>query len=135
GVSWSVALPLPTWPNSLLPQHHNVPSVLIAQVCPPPAATELQFVADPTGVGSCLSSLSPSPSCPPSSKPQQYRTPFLEMPQVCARPALTNCHFGGPSIRAAAWEKGASPASRSAARASPPEAVNKERRMCSSFMS
>ena len=40
GVGESVLLPLPSWPNSLCPQHFTLPFAMTAQVCSKPAETE-----------------------------------------------------------------------------------------------
>src|SRR5262245_96509 len=38
GVVFEVKVPSPSWPESFAPQHHRVPSVLRAQLCPSPSA-------------------------------------------------------------------------------------------------
>ena len=46
-----VAVPSPSCPTSLAPQAHKVPSVFIATVCWPPAATDAKLVSLPTWIG------------------------------------------------------------------------------------
>ena len=61
-----VVVPMPSWPSSLSPQHHRVPSVRVAQVWSPPAVTLVQPAA--AGVVTCWGRswlvLLPMPSWP-----------------------------------------------------------------------
>ena len=86
-------VPLPSCPNELSPQHHNVPDVRRAQVWRTPAATWLQSVADPTCAGDPLSMVEPSPSWPDEFWPQHHnvnpnKNPPL-MPHRCESPSTT----------------------------------------------
>jgi hypothetical protein len=85
---WLVFVPSPSCPVVLSPQHHRLPSLLMAQVCADPAPTTIQSVPG-TGVGTLRCAVVPSPSWPLSLSPQHASDPSAWVAQVWEAPPLT----------------------------------------------
>lgn len=94
GVDTTVeAVPSPSWPLVLAPQHHNVPSVRVAQVCVAlPGAGADHVVDAPTCVGVVAGVVVPSPNWPPELAPQHHSVPSVRVAHVCASPVTTRSH-------------------------------------------
>ena len=76
----TLVVPLPSWPNSLYPQHDTEPSPTSAHVCSPLAEIAVTFDRATTDDGAGTPSelalavvVTPLPTCPYSSSPQQTR--------------------------------------------------------------
>src|SRR6266498_3682884 len=88
GVSRSVLVPSPSWPESFQPQHATRPALVSAQLWYAPAAiavTPLASPATPTGVWRSV--VVPSPSSPDSLSPQHLMPPALVSAQLWRSPA------------------------------------------------
>src|SRR6185369_5104451 len=85
GLREPVAVPSPSWPHSLAPQHFTVPSSRSAQLwCHHPAVTPTAPVIPPTGTGVRRRVVVPSPSCPNAFAPQQRTEPSARTAQLCS---------------------------------------------------
>src|SRR6476620_10101340 len=87
GMSRWVVVVSPSWPLVLRPQHHRVLSVLVAQVCEPPALTVAQVVPV-IWVGTSRWVVLLSPRRPLVLRPQHHRVLSVLVAQVCEPPAL-----------------------------------------------
>ena len=89
GVALSTAVPLPSWPPSLAPQHLTPPPAVTTQVLMPPAAIATTGPPRPTtSTGVRLPAVVPLPSWPERLRPQQLTPPAIVSAQVCQELAL-----------------------------------------------
>ena len=89
GVGRSVAVPSPSWPSTLLPQHSIEPEASIAQLCATPAAIVVALVSPLTATDVEESAVVPLPSWPFPFAPQHRAVPSRSATHECAPgPAL-----------------------------------------------
>lgn len=83
-VLWSLTtLPSPSWPRSLVPQHHPVLSSLTPHVNSPPELITVQLLPPTTGTGTASNIVAlPVPSCPELLGPKQIAILSVVMPHV-----------------------------------------------------
>src|SRR5690348_9356912 len=74
-VCWPYALPSPSCPDWLAPQHQTELSAWMPQVCAVPPRTARQVMAEPTFAGDMVSVTVPSPRRPLPLLPQHHRVP------------------------------------------------------------
>ena len=90
GVALVLSVPLPSWPESLYPQHFTVPSEMTAHVVASPAAmsTALAMPFTATGVDDSAP-VAPSPSCPYELSTQNRNVPLDRRAHECTMPVAT----------------------------------------------
>jgi hypothetical protein len=94
-----IAVPSPSCPFSLFPQHHTRSSSSSAHACRPRAAIDRTPAVRPmTGLGRRVPAAAPlSPSWPASSAPQQTTVPSLRNAHEKSSPAATALAFAKPA--------------------------------------
>src|SRR5262245_55934360 len=95
----SVLVPSPSCPDTLLPQHHKVPSDLRAHVnCAPVAisATSEPSAITCTGDGAVV--VVPSPTAPALLPPQHQSVPSVLRAHVCPGPADTSATLAPSAV-------------------------------------
>jgi hypothetical protein len=80
----AAALPFPSWPLLLEPQHETAPEGVSAQLWASPAPTAIEGERPLTGTGEgLLCCIMPSPSWPWSPRPQHWTSPALVTAHTC----------------------------------------------------